>query len=110
MRNLMRALLLMSAGGLAQAASLPDPTRPPDFAPTLAVEIPRQIVDWEVRGITISSAARSAILNGSVVVQGQTIGPAIVVEITPTAVVLDYGGERVSVEMARQTIKQPVEN
>lgn len=94
-------------GGLA--AALPDPTRPAGYV-TGASEIPIDVVDWVVNGITISSRSRSAILNGAVVVPGQQVADAVVVDIQSNTVILDYNGERVSVQLRSQIVKHPVSN
>jgi len=99
--------------GLAQAgaaAGLPDPTRPVDYVAEAPVEIPVEVVDWKLSGVTISSSTRSAVLNNRLVVPGQIIGPATVVEIRRRSVLLDYNGEQVEIELARQAVKQPVSN
>ena len=91
----------------ARAATLPDPTRPADFANNVVVTSP-DVVDWVVNGITISSQSRSAILNGSVVVRGQQVGNAVVVDILSNAVTLESNGERFNVFLRSQSVKHPV--
>ena len=88
------------------AANLADPTLPPNYRAAANVELPKHITDWRVLGITISGKAASAIVNNQVVVKGQTIGEATVIEITPTKVVLDYAGQRVDVLMQTRTVKR----
>ena len=102
--------LMLFADAAVHAASLPDPTRPPDYAPYVSVEIPREVVDWKVNGITISPTSRSAILNGVVVVPGQRVGPATVSNIESNAVVLDYDGQVYRVELRLGQVKRPVSN
>ena len=105
-------LCLLGNAGLthgAHSATLPDPTRPADFV-ARGIEIPADVVDWVVNGITISAHARSAIVNGVVVVPGQTVGNAVVVEIRHDAVVLEYSGQQIDIFLRSQTVKRPVSN
>lgn len=97
---------LIAQGGFA--ATLPDPTRPPDFVAEEPMRvIPAEVVDWKLSGVTISSSARSAILNDRLVLPGQSIGPATVLEIRARSILLDYNGETVEVELRGQVVKRP---
>ncbi len=107
-RNL--GLSIFLASDLSAAVTLPDPTQPPDHAPFLPPEVQEAVVDWRVSGITISHAARSAIVNGVVVVPGQSLGRATVVQILPGEVVLDQDGLRVTVKLLGPPVKRPVSN
>ena len=113
-RSLRILLVLSFLGGASWvgavvAATLPDPTRPAGYVAG-RIEIPIDVVDWVVNGITISSRSRSAILNGAVVVPGQQVADPVVVDIEPNAVILDYNGERISVRLRSQIVKHPVSN
>jgi len=95
---------------LAGAAALSDPTRPADYLPAAApVEIPADVLNWTVSGITISPWGRSAIVNDRVVVPGRRVGGATVLEVLPRAVVFDYEGERVTIEFLPGAVKRPAQ-
>ena len=96
--------LILPSTGLAD--SLPDPTRPADYVPGIAVEsaAPEQ-TEWTVNGITISPRGNSAIVNGQVVSAGDEVAAAIVLEILPTAVVFNFEGRELTVEFLPQIVK-----
>ncbi|MEE8513787.1 MAG: general secretion pathway protein GspB [Gammaproteobacteria bacterium] len=105
-------LTLAFISGQGVTAPLPDPTRPPTYsaAPQSQVVIDdgSERVGWKVTGITISPSGRRAIVNGQMVTPGDKLGPATVLEILPTSVVLDHGGDRVTVNLVQQVVKTPV--
>lgn len=90
-------ILLCSAGVAAAtpATDLPDPTRPPtlhrDNARRLSLDSPQTFV---VSAIKIGADERKAIVNDQLIAVGDRVGEAIVVEIAPGTVVLDYLSER----------------
>ncbi|MCI0401401.1 MAG: general secretion pathway protein GspB [Gammaproteobacteria bacterium] len=104
-------LTLAFMSGQAVTAPLADPTRPPSYSG----DVPREVVtdeggedvSWNVTAITIAPSGRRAIVNGQMVTPGATLGPATVLEILPTSVVLDQSGERVTVDLVQQVVKTP---
>lgn len=105
---LLWALLpLVVITGRAQA--LPDPTRPAQYQSAAVVQdLPTELVDWRVTAIRISEQDRSAIVNGTIVRVGDSIGPARVLEIQPVQVILDYDNTKVAVRLFNDIgIRQP---
>lgn len=100
----------MTVVPLAAANNLVDPTRPPDYAAAQqrrVVEIPQQVRDFRLNAVKFSGASRWAIINGNRVAPGEQIGPATVVDIQPASVVLDYEGERLTLNLLEHTVKNP---
>jgi len=95
-----------------KAEVLPDPTRPATFqTATVIQDLPAELIDWTVTAIRISERDRSAIVNGRIVRTGEMIGPARILEIQSTQVVLDYDNRRVAVKLFGDiTIRKPVAN
>lgn len=95
-----------------QAEVLPDPTRPAGFENTLAVQqLPAELVDWNLSAIRMSGSDRTAIVNGRIVREGDTLGPARIIEIRAEGVLLDYNNRQVIVRLFSETqIKKPVNN
>jgi hypothetical protein len=95
-----------------KAEVLPDPTRPAAFqTATVIQDLPAELIDWKVSAIRISASDRSAIVNGRIVRTGETIGPARILEILPTQVVLDYDNRRVAVKLFGDiTMRKPAAN
>jgi hypothetical protein len=102
-RIILSAALVLSQNGSAQ--ELPDPTRPAEYQTTLfAQELPKALVDWKVSVIRISDTDRSAIVNGKIVKVGDAIGPAMILEIKNTSVLLDYENKPVEVRLFRDAL------
>ena len=90
--------LMYATSGLSEV--LPDPTRPAEYQAALIVQdLPKELVDWKVTAIRISDNDRTAILNGDIVRVGDTTGPAKILEIQPTQVILDYDNSKVAVRL-----------
>lgn len=106
MKYLMPIVCLLLSSPPAIAAPLPDPTRPADYIPSTKVDVEEpESVEWKLNGITISSRGNSAIINGRVVTVGDQVASATVFEILPTGVVLDVGGNHMTVGLLPQTVK-----
>ena len=86
-----------------------DPTRPPDFSSTRSgagnkkTGTPR----WVLSSTLISKERRSAIINDRVVVAGETISGARVVEIEPLKVTLNTNGRKITLMLLEKNIKTP---
>lgn len=96
--------LCMSAGAAT------DPTRPFGYGEkpeVIEVEVPEESTEWHLNGVRIYGDSRSAILNGSMIREGDNIENATVLEINPTFVVLEQGDRRLVVRMLELNIKQP---
>jgi MSHA biogenesis protein MshK len=103
-KTILILLCLYSANSIA-TSELPDPTRPPSFIdrieePVFYEEVDvKQVYKWKVSVIRISADDRSAIVNGKLVREGDTVGPAKLLEITPLSVVLDHEERRLIVRL-----------
>lgn len=95
-----------------RAEVLPDPTRPSEFQATLVIQdLPKELMDWKVTAIRISQNDRTAIVNDGIVRAGDTIGPARVLEIQATQVILDYDNRQVAVRLFGDLrMRTPVSN
>ena len=108
-----RGLLLLVCGmATAWAApgapvDLPDPTEPPERYRTAVrrMEVTRR-QEFAVSAIKISGEHRRAIVNDRLVAEGDAIGEARVVEILPTAVVVEYLAEHIRVALLPRKIRQ----
>jgi hypothetical protein len=109
----MMAILLMSAvlAMTGQAETLSDPTRPAEYqANVIAQDLPPELVDWRLTAIRISGPDRSAIVNNTIVREGDNVGLAKIVQILPDRVVLNYNSKQLVVSLFAQTaIKTPVD-
>lgn len=83
------------------AATLPDPTRPPDYsANTFYVEpAQKEDVDFNLTAVRIDEDRRSVIINGELLRVGDKIGSAELLEIHPAHVILDYDNKRMVVRL-----------
>lgn len=111
MRTLRFPLPLLLVVPLLTAAAnvpLPDPTRPSDYFARRAAteELPKEIVNWNLTAVRISSQGRSAIINGQFVRVGDVIGKGTVLEINHDSVVLDYNRQEFIVNLLPFNIKR----
>lgn len=98
---------LLFLAGSANAEALPDPTRPAEYQSGVSlVEVPRALVDWKVTAIRITENDRTAIVNGKIVREGDTIGTAKILEIQPVSVVLTYENKQVSVRLYSDLVQK----
>ncbi|WP_370315429.1 general secretion pathway protein GspB [Thalassolituus sp.] len=80
-----------------------DPTRPPQFAP---VEVkPRAAVkrSLELQQILVAGEKRSAVINGTLVREGDTVSGARVVRITPDQVVVKIRKKHQTLSLIKRT-------
>ena len=95
-------LLLLAVAPLG--AELPDPTQPAARAP---VRLGNSIeVNWVLSLIKITAAERTAVLNGRLIREGDSIDSAQVVRIGADSVVLRRDGQRREVKLAGQSVKR----
>jgi MSHA biogenesis protein MshK len=90
----------------AHAQTLSDPTRPPN-TPAAGAEDAGP-AGTQLQSVLISQGRRLAIINGSTVALGGTVGEAKVVKITETEVVLQKGNETEVLRLYPGIDKQPV--
>ena len=104
------ALALAWAGAWA-ADTLPDPTRPPaihaDAVRRLSIEQPQQ---FTVSAIKIAGAVRKAIVNNRLVGVGERIGDALIAEINPGSVVIEYLSQRLRVNLLTTQVRRVAHN
>jgi MSHA biogenesis protein MshK len=100
---LVAAAMTVLAPAWAQALS--DPTRPP-HAPS---DSPQDAAagGTQLQSVLISRGRRLAIINGSTVALGDTVGEAKVVRISETEVVLQRGDEKEVLKLFPGVEKQP---
>jgi hypothetical protein len=96
---------------LTGAETLPDPTRPYGYGIiqhviVLEPDLPREQVNWRLSGIRIAPKDKTAILNGRLVRVGDMVDGALVVEINPAAVLIDFEEKRIRVDLLKVNIKQ----
>ena len=90
----------------AHAEALPDPTRPANYSTrTITQVLPPQLINWDVRAIRSSASGRNAVVNGRVVKVGDTINTAVIRDITPDTVVIDYERKQVVLRLMPENIK-----
>jgi len=103
MLKILPGLLLINIY-IAAAAATPDPTRPTDPAAYFGNNEP-SASGWSLQSILSSPQRRIAIINGSRVREGDRIGAAQVIRITPTQVVLNTGERTLTLRMQSTRIK-----
>jgi hypothetical protein len=95
-------------------AELPDPTRPANFfvedtEPIYVEEFnieTKEKISWKLSAIRISDKDRTAIVNGKLVRIGDEVSSAIVAEINPLSVVMNYEDKKLIVRLfENQVIK-----
>ncbi len=106
-RMLALALAGLLAAAGAPAASLKDPTRPPEARPAKAQKAARAPLRWRLGSTLVSPQRRAAVINGRVVGVGETINGARVVEILPAKVRLRRKGRDITLVLLKQDIKRP---
>lgn len=103
-------LLIVAFYSMASVAQLDDPTRPADFRSVK--QRPVQQVDnevWVLSSILISPQRRIAIINGSSVRVGDTLGDVKVVKIDTTAVVIKRGNENITLSLLPKTFETQIQ-
>jgi MSHA biogenesis protein MshK len=106
--RLIRAILAaLALGPLAVQAQLADPTRPPAAA---APGMPDDAAlgGRQLQSVLLSGGRKLAVIDGSVVPLGGSIGDARVVRITETEVVLKSGEETETLKLYPSVEKQAI--
>lgn len=99
---------LLGSTGAATALEMVDPMQPPPAPPSVQEEEPAAArAAWRVRAIKIEAHRRSAMINGRMVVEGEEIDGARVLEIKPRTVVIEIGNETTSLSLLKHEIKVP---
>ena len=97
----------------ASAFAVSDPTRPYEFIDEpefIEIDVEEDSVDWRLKGIRIVGDKRTAILNGMIIREGETIENAKVLTINSTSVVLQSGSQHLVIKMLDASVKKPVKN
>lgn len=115
--NLLTRICFISGllpGSLLAAAELPDPTRPADYSDAPLVvemtELPGELINWNVTAIRISGDYRSAIVNGHLVREGDSIGMAEILEIKPVSVSLIYDNKQLVLKLFNDVVEKKTVN
>lgn len=115
--NLLARICFISGllpGSLLAAAELPDPTRPADYsdAPPIVeiTELPKELISWNVTAIRIAGNDRSAIVNGQLVREGDSVGTAEILEIKPIAVHLFYDNRQLVLKLFNDVVDKKTVN
>lgn len=112
--TMLRAALMLAGtiGTVAAQGPLPDPTRPAQWGqlPAVVDATGPEAVVWRLTGVRIGVASRRAIINGRSVREGERLGAMTVLEVRPTAVVLQQqDGRRIVVSLLQHDIKRAVQ-
>lgn len=89
----------------ANAHALHDPTRPTDPALYFGYQQSKNDTRWALQSILSSAERRIAIINGVRVREGDRIGPAKVVRIQKSQVLLHTGSGTLTLRLLPDTIK-----
>jgi hypothetical protein len=100
-------LLLLLVPGLATAATLRDPTRPPDSLSVAGDVVEPGPSRWRLQGMFYRDGSRSALVNGRRVGVGDRVDGARVVSVDDRAVVLQRDGDRFELTPADPRVKRP---
>ncbi len=94
-------LLFLCFTSVPGAATLPDPTRPPDYNATAFVMEPeqREEMEFNLTAVRIDKDTRSVIINGKLARVGDRVGSAEILEIHPAHVILNYDNRRMAVRL-----------
>jgi hypothetical protein len=94
-------------------AGLPDPTRPPSSERTTGQgktgegsAAGEQRAGMVLQSTMISRDARSAVINGKTLTEGERIGAATLVAINPYEVTLTKAGREIALRLMPQLVKQ----
>ena len=102
------AAALSLAAASARAQALADPTRPPNAPTPGETQESAGAAGPQLQSILISSGRKLAMINGTTVPLGGTLGEAKVVRITETEVTLQRGDETEVLKLFPGIEKQPV--
>jgi len=87
--KLIPTLFIVLAVSASDVAFAGDPMRPPQFAPAEEKKAPTRS-SFELQQITVSKQQSSAVINGQLVKEGDSVSGARVLRITSDKVVLKY--------------------
>ena len=82
---------------VGQAASLPDPTKPPSTSVGQATASPAS--RFRLDSILVGDKRRRAVINGRTLAQGGRLGEARVIRIGVDRVLIEVGGESYTLEL-----------
>ena len=95
---------------IVSSAQLQDPTRPPDYS---TVSAQKEAVDattaWTLSSILISPERRVAIINGSAVQVGDSVGDVKVISIDSAEVLILQGNKQIALTLIPETFRTRIE-
>lgn len=102
-------MLTMNLIAPAQA-ELEDPTRPPiatqKKAPVAATSVQQnEISKWVLRSTLVSSQRRTAVINDHIVIQGDEVDGASVLDIQQGQVKLSVKGKNITLSLSKEDVK-----
>lgn len=101
-------LVVALLAGVAVAASLPDPTRPPGLSGRTPGAAEAVKDDWQLGSILIASQRRVAVINGRPLTVGEQINGARLVAIEPGRVHLRRGSRTIVLDLLSARPKRSV--
>ena len=108
-RLILCGLVLACGGVAARAAELPDPMQPPPMMSVPAAsDKPAESPALVVTAIKLNARHRVALINNALVTEGQSIGAAKVLKISPLGVVIRLGETTTTLKLTSNDIKHPV--
>lgn len=93
---------LLLGGSHVEAFSLPDPTKPPHWDPSQV----KSAQNLELSEIMTSSGQRTAIINGMVLTEGESIEGYTITQIKPDAVYLQGVNGSLMIPLLSQQVKR----
>lgn len=99
------ALLLLGPGLSSSVQALKDPTQPTDPGNYYGSSRKHSATSWSLQSILSSPQRRIAVINGTRVKEGDRIGPARVVRIRDSHVLLNTGGRTLTLRLFPEAIK-----
>ena len=103
--TLMLGLSLCIAQGQAGEAALSDPTRPWQSS-GYQQQRPQTVASYTLNSTLVSSNRRVAVINGQHVIEGETIGNAIVVRIGKYDVLLESPDRQINLKLMPDIVKK----
>ena len=109
---LLPGILILGLAWPSWATPLADPTKPPDFQTMPSVpmsgNIPEEVTNYRLNAVKIGAKSRWAIINSERVEEGDKVGPAQILKIQPSQVLIDYNGQQITLSLLAHDVKTPL--